>query len=673
MLHFLRTHQRILFFFLAIIIIISFAFFGTYGTFVTPPTANDEVVHKTSTGQEVTRGELEHLKRFVASDADVLPSANRFPNYLHDGLFSRQLVNSGAIVELAHRHFSDEMENKLALEKAWTPYVHSDNQAISAVNVWKVFAPAIPANLQKLKQSTDLKEQLQARFALMEAEKAFPDAYLNQFIRWQQDKEASLTKEDPGPLALFGYKDMADWVGPKLYDKMIYTLLEAASHAKAQGITVSDEEAAAYLRTASEAGRQKAEVLQLNFLALQSPQTFYEQQLQIMHMTEADAIEAVKPLLLTEKLLERASNALFVDALTLNYVGDSAKTNVKVQIYEMDPSLQFTKANELYLFESYLEKVAAKKGEMALASPAEVKKRAPELVEQSFSVEIKEVSIEDIALKDLWRWQLQEANWKKLEGRFGELLGAKSVDERAEKLDAMPPSQRLSIDHFSRADMMKQNPQLIDQLLDKAPAKKCDLMMRGKGVVNGPFKGMKDSTILAEKLESGSIKKITFDNSTFYAISRIKTEEPRILSFAEAKAVLPAADGKRFASLVTSLVSEAKKAGYTKEASETDGDFAARMRFLKQLQKERAAKNDLLAAEKEAALGLKNDPWALKKRVISLVEAKEEGLSLERVTATKDKLLFAVPLKEAAGEKVDTLAVAKEAARREAAIQLFTR
>lgn len=678
MLHFLRTHQRILFLFLTIIIVISFVFFGTYGTFMNPPTEEDTTVYKTESGQEISRGQLERMKRFLASDNEVIPTQHTFPNYLNTGFLQKDVISTGAITHIALKNWdrvSEELSHKLQLEKEWRPFAHTESKEVSAQNVWKIFAPTIPENLSNLKKAQTKEELLEAHFALMSAEKAFPEPYLAQILSWQQQKEPGLASEVEqyrGHLSLFGYKDPVDWMGMKLYDNVVCTYLELAARAEKKGIKVSDQEIRHYLRSASEEGRQKARVMQLDFLQLDSPEGFYGQQLQILRLSEEEAMDVCRPLLLAGKLIAEER-----DILT---AGESSHREVAllevsfVDIYEMDPSLQFTKADDLYLFEKYLEKVGEAPGHLKFASLETVEKRAPELVQKTFHVEMKEVTAADVSLKDVWAYQLSDAGWKKLQTKFKELLDAKTSDERSEKLDFLSADMRHKVDLFARQQIFKENKDSVESLLDAAKAHVCSLTLPMKGAPHDtPFKGLKESAELYSKLSAQDcVKKISFDGETFYRVTVLHKEGPQVLSFKEAKTKLGQPDAKKYASLVNTLVAEAKKAGIEKNSQESAGDFAARVRFLKHLQQEKLRFEEANVLQKAQDLVKTNDLWSLKKRKSSLLNALKEGAVVGEVTSTSDHLVIAFPgdsSKEETEAKIEKLVHNKHM--KEAALKLF--
>ncbi|MEI6532014.1 MAG: hypothetical protein WCN87_04255, partial [Chlamydiota bacterium] len=442
-----------------------------------------------------------------------------------------------------------------------------------------------------------------------------------------------------GYLSLFGYKDTSDWMGLKLYEATIKSVLELAVQAKAQGLQVSDAEARKYLRTASEDGRRKAQVLKLDFLALKSPEAFYGQQLQILRMSEEEAIETCRPLLLAQKLIAQEAAEDSSEPLIENIAAEISS----VELYEMDATWRFSKAEELYLFESYLESV---------------NKKAPELLEQTFQVEIREVSAQDITFKDVWSFQLKEEGFQKLRVRFPELPLVKTAEERALALDSLPPALRSNIDNYTKTLLFKVNPALMDSLLEEASTRMINITIPLKGTPNTPLKGLKESSVLYSKLKANeSIKKITFDEETFYRIIPLKQEEVRTLSFSESKKYLAKPSPKKYATLVSHLVQEAKKAGFAKNPQESEGDFAARMRFLKNMQDHQNSLSSTNLLQKEKSFLKEADSWSVKKRVITGMEAIKLGCQMNKLSWIQDHLVLAT-----AGEdkKEETLEKARE-------------
>lgn len=671
MLHFLRTYQRILFLILTVIIVISFVFFGTYGTFMNAPSDEEAVVFKTADGQAVTRGSFERLKRFLIFDADVIPSATAFPNYLNAGFLQKELVQTGALEEIALKNWQSvgsELEAKLVQEKSWRPFTHSENESISSLNVWQIFAPAIPENLVKLKNAQEPQEVLKAHFALMKAEKNFPEPYLAQILSWQENKQKGLTSEveqQRGCLSLFGYKDSLDWLGHKLYETTIYAILELAAKAKKEGLTVSDQEIERHLKSVLEASLQKARVLQLSFLHLDNIDAFYQQQLHLLHLSDEELQAIYRPLLLVQKLICQEQKALLEK--TGNLIEKTALERAPVTIYEMDPSLHFTKADDLYLFESYLEKVAVSPHSLELAPVDVVKKRAPELVAQTFQVEIREITPEDVSLKDVWAFELQDDGWKKIQARFPELGFAKNADEREALLDSLSPSLRKNIDSYVKRELFTQRKELADVLLEGAKTSLQYVTLQGKATADTPFKGLKDASPLEARLAAGeSIKKISFDGETYYRLIPLKAEEPVILSFAEAKKVLAKPAPKKYTGLVNSLVQEAKKAGFAKKPAESDADFAARMRFMNHLREQ----HKHFKEESTFLKGKTAFSWQVKKHIMTAKQAAEQGILPGQLSYALDHLVFSLPVEDK-GDLKEAEQIIEDKCYKEAAIKLF--
>jgi hypothetical protein len=90
MLQLLRRYQRYIFFFITIIIILSFSFFGTYSALdkVGHP---DKVAFKAVDGSSVSVAELEAMTLFLRSDSnDKLLSGGIWgPNFLNDGVSAK--------------------------------------------------------------------------------------------------------------------------------------------------------------------------------------------------------------------------------------------------------------------------------------------------------------------------------------------------------------------------------------------------------------------------------------------------------------------------------------------------------------------------------------------------------------------------------------------------------
>jgi hypothetical protein len=203
----------------------------------------------------------------------------------------------------------------------------------------------------------------------------------------------------------------------------------------------------------------------------------------------------------------------------------------------LSPELELKNFRDLLKLQLYLGAVSpvqAKKSKHLLlslpvlfASPNEIEKEYPELVETKFDVELQEVSLsaltERVALKEAYHWQLSLEHWDELKNKFPSLSAQKSdsVEERYEVLAQIPIKERAEIDLFTKKMIVQDHTEWLEEALIKAPKKRELFGLRSRGG-DLPFKGAIDRMELRESLEKtpiGSSFSYTADGEHHYRIA----------------------------------------------------------------------------------------------------------------------------------------------------------
>ena len=185
---------------------------------------------------------------------------------------------------------------------------------------------------------------------------------------------------------------------------------------------------------------------------------------------------------------------------------------------------------------------------------ADVEIAHPELVQKKYELEVAEADQKTlqakIGLRELWNWEVEDANWKLLIRQFP-VLGAKdakSREERFDALDGLDPTTRSIVNAYAKQAIVKSHPDWIDQALQSAQPEKMVVGLRTQGGTM-PFKGVdqkENRQAFIRLLDQAAIGQtpapdsplydFTADNQTFYRITVLsKGSEPEILTFEEAR------------------------------------------------------------------------------------------------------------------------------------------
>ena len=554
MLQLLRKYQRFLFLLVTAVVVVTFSFFGVdsgpTGSMVNP---REEVYLSTAEGRSITRGEMEDMVLFLSTDAkDSLNSERVWGyNFLNDGVVRKDFLESGlalAIVENHREDISKELDERLAREKRYRPYRHPRAEFVNAEMAWNYFAPEIKEQLNVLRKQKEASsdEAFQARVKLYLAERDFPAAALRQALFFQQQQYEWL-QNDPAlnqaDLSIFGYHTLQDWFGNSFLHLLSQVLINGAEKAKDMGYHVSDEEVQAdLLRNALLAYRDRQGNPNVR---VNSPGEFYHEQLRLMHMDEARALDVWRQVMLFRRLFNDVGNAALVDPLMYQQFNAYAKEGVAVQLYELPPHLRFRRFADLQRFETYVNAVAKKADGLSFPkefrAADELRKSFPELVQKRYLLEVKHVDQAElqtkVGVRETWDWEVSDEGWALLKQEFRELgaADATTVDERFAALEVLDGQTRTRVDSFARKQIVEAKPQWIEDALDEAEPETKTLKLRLAG---GQLllKGMTDREKLMALLdEQDELEQYSQDQRHYYTIQVLdRSDELEVLSFAQA-------------------------------------------------------------------------------------------------------------------------------------------
>jgi len=571
MLSFFRKHQRFFFIIVTVVIVISFSFFGTFGSLSQQQEAPDRAIGKGIDGSDIMQREVATLCRLIATsplDRNSWQKGN-IPNFLNDSVIEKDLIASGMAMMLARRYFEElkpEFEQRLARIKSFRPYSHPQFPAVSAEAVWSRFLPSLNQHLMFLKTKSDqfTVETLGILFQLYLDQTMLPPDFLKQILAHQLEQ---IGLSDPmlvhADLSLFGFHTLEDWFGPRFIELSGQLIINAARFAEDKGYHVSNEAVRSELYQNIVNGYR--EVSRQDKIQAQDVETYYQNQVRQFAADERSLLQSWRQVMLFRRLFQDIGNSVFLDPLPLQQFHQYTKNALKVDLYELPEHLQFRDLLDICRLQMYVESVsldsAQRKNQFSLprqfASVDQVEKRAPELVEQQIEVEYAEVRKDDlvreISLKETWDWEVEDRSWELLKKQFSQLASsqAESAAERHNVLDKLKADVRLKIDAFAQSCIIDQHPERILAALDKAQVRQASFGLRSAGKA-GPFDQVKDQRRFAELLRAAplrgqeasaaalkvqqSLNAFSEDQQTFYRIFVLsRNNERTVLRFAQAR------------------------------------------------------------------------------------------------------------------------------------------
>lgn len=492
MFEFFRRYQRIIYFVVTAVIILSFSFFGTYSAF-TSGRGDDPVVLRLVDGTKLTRSEYNDFVHFLSTDC--LCSECGFCNALNDGVLSNDIIGTGIGEVLASRFsydFGKDWKIKFAREKAFQPYRHPQAAFVSALQVWSYFAPDLKEAFQKFSAlSTDDPLEIYRKKAdLYLAERQFSPNILRQILLHQQ-QQFNWLEPDIGienrPLGLFGYSQITDWFGTPFVDKMCEFILQTAAKAREEGMTVSSSEAlASLIHNAAQAARRKG-----NGDGATADELF-RRTLQELNIDQSRAVSIWTTVLLFKRaLVELPSQIVINDQPFCSQLCKDSQAR-DCACYQLQPSLQCASLRDVYKIQTWLNGVAPGKAN-ALALPEtflsteDVSASFPEFVERPFVVNIASVSFDDlvknIRVRDIWRWEVENGHWDILAKTIPSIAANPTTDpsDRHRVLEALSPQLRAQADMIAKEHIVALHPEWLQAALLAAPKKMVSIRVRIQG------------------------------------------------------------------------------------------------------------------------------------------------------------------------------------------------
>lgn len=538
MFSFFRRYQRAIYFVITAVIIISFSFFGTYTAF-TSNKGDDPVVFKTVDGTRVVRSECNEYVHFLSMDSMAGDGASSSYNPLNDGVIANDIIATGIGELLVQRFAADfqaDWQAKLRREKTFQPYHHPQAPFVSATQVWSYFAPGVKEALESYQSVTsdDPVEIYKKKAALYLAERSFPPTYLRQILSYQQQQFSWLEPDaslENRPLGMFGYQQLSDWFGNLFLEKACQFIMQVASVASQEGYSVSSDEALASLYHNAQEALKKvphAEGLTADDLVRRT--------LQECSMDLSRATKLWADVLLFRRALIELPLKIVVNREPLASYLAHQYESVDLDCYQLQPCLRLTSMNDLYTRELWFQAVGEKSDQPAslalpqkLKTAAEVQASWPELVDRHVLISMASVSCDEltkrIRLRDIWNWQVDDANWESLVKVIPQLASSGSTREaRLTAIDGLPAQLKSKADTLAKEAIIAAHPQWCEEALSAAKPETLAVGLRLRGGVF-PFEGISDRASFIAMLFAAPIGELspalasyTQDKHHFYRI-----------------------------------------------------------------------------------------------------------------------------------------------------------
>jgi hypothetical protein len=192
-------------------------------------------------------------------------------------------------------------------------------------------------------------------------------------------------------------------------------------------------------------------------------------------MDENDALKTAQKILVFKKLLDEVGKSVFLDSTLYTQFNELASAGAVLEVYKLPSYLRCKSEQDFFKLEAYLQGVTKNSSPLLLntefASVEEVKKKAPELLEKRFLVNVASLKkgnlVTDIGVRKTWDWEIKEENWALLKQEFKELDACIESDYEARFSYLQGLDQRVQekIDQFARRKILDSDPNFIKEKL----------------------------------------------------------------------------------------------------------------------------------------------------------------------------------------------------------------
>ncbi len=499
MLQFLRAHQKGIFLCVAVVVICSFFFFGTYGALDSrvDSKSQDHVAFYAMDGSEVRESDIEDLSHLL--------------NGWGSAFFAKEFISTGLGMMVAERYMpqiESEIQERLHRARRYVPYVHKEIPFLNVQTIWSHFVPGMTERVSFVQKGEGGISHLCGALFLLymdqirlppEQVKQILSYYMSQYGRVKPD--AHFAHYDP---ALFGFHSVEEWFGPTWLRLMARVMINGSVMARQAGYSVPFEEALAL------------------FPDVQGRERYAKLWQKVMEFALYSA---------------SVGRSVLVDPLICAQFASYAQESVQVDLYALPEELQI---------QTFFDVLKAKLYDEIQTIPlAFVEKKYPELIEEGLELVYRETSRQELAaevsLKQMWQWQMEDEGWAVLVDKKG-LPYIADKTERFAYLESMDAKKRLEVDECAQVHMLGVD--RIDRALRDAEEKRIVWGLRRAGLA-----GLKDLHVgedivplvrLAsldgeeENEAARALHRFSSDGMHFYKISVVgRCRDKQLVSFAQ--------------------------------------------------------------------------------------------------------------------------------------------
>lgn len=682
MLGFFRRFQKSFFIVVTCLVVLSFLFFGTSGSFFQGrgDSSARVTVGKLIDGSKLTKGRLDGLVRILERGVE---EGTDVPNLLNGSFVHREFMLQGLGKLLAQHAFSDieeELQHRWDRARRYVPYKHPFAPQISAERIWTQFSPAILGALEAVKAGPEVfsQEALDVLFACYTAQAAFPPHLLHQMLFYREQQSEGV-RPDPGlpraPVSLFGFQTIEDWFGRQFVERVATVILNGACMARAEGYTATAEEARADLISNVALGMKSlSEGKQPDPKEVQK---VYALQLRQMGLSEGEVVSLWREVLCFDRMLQEVGDAVFLDRMALDQFREFASPDASVVTYSLPPVLQFNSFRQMLKFQCYKELISD--GDLlalpiSLRDPQKVMDGHPDLVFKRFDVAIASVEKAEVAarisLRQTWDWEADRENFAALQERFPQLAGAQceTVEDRMAALDALDATLRFRVDQFARDALIGAHPEWIEEQLGCKEMEERTLKVCLKDETT-PLSGARFLALL--EMEHPSLVCYSPDGEHFFRVDVIKKYAGwEFFSFEEVESIVGkkldqilqlAYDSDQIEEPFEEVRDRVGARVYTDLVTAIGGDPGGDLESLPALRFSRHLEEmrHLAAEDPDRFAAMQTDPYALVLRSEKRALAPSDALLVGEFAPVSDGQFFQLVEKEPATASADEIARAK--------------
>lgn len=164
MLQFLRKYQKFFFGIVAVVIIASFCFFGTYPTIQSHAEIPDKRIGALIDESPLMQQEVELLVRFISTSPEERGwlEKGQMPNLLNDGVVQKEFLQTKLFPLIAKPYFSEiasEVQERVDKARVYRHYVHPQAPFLSSEAVWGRFFPAVKQGMEEIAKKSKADEE----------------------------------------------------------------------------------------------------------------------------------------------------------------------------------------------------------------------------------------------------------------------------------------------------------------------------------------------------------------------------------------------------------------------------------------------------------------------------------------------------------------------------------